>query len=38
MLNHKKVKDLKGDLKQFEVYYYLGNGLLNPNIEKFKQQ
>ena len=36
ILNYKQVKDLKGNLKQFEVYYYLGNGPLNPNIEKFK--
>ncbi|WP_278916551.1 capsular polysaccharide synthesis protein [Helicobacter pullorum] len=24
ILNYKQVKDLKGNLKQFEVYYYLG--------------
>ncbi|WP_144653739.1 capsular polysaccharide synthesis protein [Campylobacter coli] len=36
ILNYNKVKNSNGDLKQFEVYYYLGNGPLNPNIEKFK--
>ncbi|EFS3143550.1 hypothetical protein HX403_001359 [Campylobacter coli] len=36
ILNYTKIKDANGDLKQFEVYYYLGNGPLDVNIEKYK--
>ncbi|HEH4548170.1 TPA: hypothetical protein SG330_001854 [Campylobacter coli] len=36
ILNYRKIKESNGDLRQFEAYYYLGNGPLNPNIEKFK--
>ncbi|EJE7740246.1 hypothetical protein M5T57_001610 [Campylobacter coli] len=36
ILNYRKIKESNGDLRQFEAYYYLGNGPLNPNIETFK--
>ncbi len=36
ILEYKKVKSNNGDLSQFEVYYYLGNGSLDSNIEKYK--
>ncbi|EOV7168898.1 capsular polysaccharide synthesis protein [Campylobacter coli] len=36
ILKYRKIKESNGDLRQFEAYYYLGNGPLNPNIETFK--
>ncbi|EIQ9584899.1 hypothetical protein MOR79_001664 [Campylobacter coli] len=36
ILEYNKVKTAMGDLKKYEVYYYLGNGPLNINIEKYR--
>ncbi|EGH4468697.1 hypothetical protein IEJ30_001516 [Campylobacter lari] len=36
ILEYNKIKTAKGNLKEYEVYYYLGNGPLNINIEKYR--